>query len=425
KILGVTFQADGKFTTHTNDVVRKATSAVHALLGHGNRAWGFGVDQIRQLYEVGVVPIMTYASTVWVRPLDTVRGSGGTLSELTKVQRLAALRITGAYQSTATNVLNFEAGILPVDLKIFERQQKAFVRLIALPETHPLVPVVERAKRRPVQAIPGPLHLLCRAYPDIASARIPRNMARDLPGSRWLQLKAEVGESKEEAIETHRTALLDSFEDTVHVYTDGSGIDGRYGAATYAANGYLVEGGYDGVKIPLGTKSTVYRAETTALHYTLATMPAEQKAHVWSDSQALLHAINSGPASDYMVRAIQDRWEELGDKVRISWIPGHMGVIGNEAVDEEAKEAARMPCDEELQEAASLKLAAARSMWGIWQRRWDEGVTGRALRKVNKLKVGETRKLYRGLSRATVSLVVQLRTGHIGLNRYLKWRKVT
>ncbi|CAD6925984.1 unnamed protein product, partial [Tilletia controversa] len=237
--------------------------------------------------------------------------------------------------------------------------------------------------------------------------------------------KAEVGESKEEAIETHRTALLDSFEDTVHVYTDGSGIDGRYGAATYAANGYLVEGGYDGVKIPLGTKSTVYRAETTALHYTLATMPAEQKAHVWSDSKALLHAINSGPASDYMVRAIQDRWEELGDKVRISWIPGHMGVIGNEAVDEEAKEAARMPCDEELQEAASLKLAAARSMWGIWQRKWDEGVTGRALRKVNKLKVGETRKLYRGLSRATVSLVVQLRTGHIGLNRYLKWRKVT
>ncbi|CAD7068922.1 unnamed protein product, partial [Tilletia caries] len=119
----------------------------------------------------------------------------------------------------------------------------------------------------------------------------------------------------------------------------------------------------------MGTRTTVYRAEATALHQVLVTLPTEQSAYVWSDSKALLLAINA------------DRWRELGDIVKIGWIPGHWDIVGNEGADERAKEAARMECEDGQDEAATLRLAATRRMRTEWERRWEEGTKGRAFRK--------------------------------------------
>ncbi|KAE8237848.1 hypothetical protein A4X06_0g9086, partial [Tilletia controversa] len=128
----------------------------------------------------------------------------------------------------------------------------------------------------------------------------------------------------------------------------------------------------------MGTRTTVYRAEATALHQVLVTLPTEQPAYVWSDSRALLLAINAGLARDPMIRAIQDRWRDLGDIVKIGWIPGHWDIVGNEGADERAKEAARMECEDGQDEAATLRLAATRRMRTEWERRWEEGTKGRA-----------------------------------------------
>ncbi|KAE8179008.1 hypothetical protein CF328_g9629, partial [Tilletia controversa] len=311
-----------------------------------------------------------------------------------------------------------------IDLKIFQRQQHALVRFLTLPETHPLARQIDRIKDRPVRSVPGPIHLLFRAYPDLAEASVVRQLPRPVPGENELLLVASVAGSKEEALQEHERTLADTIEEAVHVYTDGSGLDGRFGAASFVLNGHVAGGEYDPIQIPMGTRTTVYRAEATALHQVLVTLPTEQPAYVWSDSKALLLAINAGLARDPMIRAIQERWRELGDIVKIGWIPGHWDIVGNEGADERAKEAARMECEDGRDEAATLRLAATRRMRTEWERRWEEGTKGRAFRKVNRLRVGEAKRLYRGVSRAKVSVMVQLLTGHLGLNKYLRWRKV-
>ncbi|KAJ3709967.1 hypothetical protein C8R42DRAFT_597839 [Lentinula raphanica] len=68
---------------------------------------------------------------------------------------------------------------------------------------------------------------------------------------------------------------------------------------------------------------------------------------IWADSTAAIAATNSaktGP-SHYILDLFHERLQELRAnlsdlRVTISWVPGHLGVDGNERADQEAKRAA-------------------------------------------------------------------------------------
>ncbi|CAD6936932.1 unnamed protein product [Tilletia controversa] len=185
KVLGVTLQSDLKYHTHVNDT----------------------------LYNVGVLPIMEYACAVWLPP-DGFRGGLGILNKFRRVQRSAAIRITGAFKSTSTESLDFESGLTPVDLKLYERQALSLLRLRTVPETHPLTRTVDQACGRQPLRIKGPLHMLAAAYPDVARAKVKRKLPPDasIPQSKNITIL----DTKEAA--WHST-MLQSKPPTHHSYT--------------------------------------------------------------------------------------------------------------------------------------------------------------------------------------------------------------
>jgi hypothetical protein len=79
---------------------------------------------MQQFYTSVIVPKILYAADVWITPLNKppnakrTTGSVSIIKRLASIQRIATLAITGAMRSTATNVLDAHAFILPMHLAI-------------------------------------------------------------------------------------------------------------------------------------------------------------------------------------------------------------------------------------------------------------------------------------------------------------------
>ena len=54
------------------------------------------------------------------------------------------------------------------------------------------------------------------------------------------------------------------------------------------------------------------------------------------------------------------------------WIPGHVGIYGNEAVGRAAKEALEKEPTDDLMPFSDLKPLTAKYIQKVWQKEWDE-----------------------------------------------------
>ena len=74
------------------------------------------------------------------------------------------------------------------------------------------------------------------------------------------------------------------------------------------------------------------------------TQEQSHKITICLDSKALVDALTSNPArQDIEVDSIRHRLDTSQHKFAIQWVPGHSGLVGNEWVDQAAKNAATDP----------------------------------------------------------------------------------
>jgi len=77
---------------------------------------------MRQLYQAVAVPKMLYAADLWFSPMyrtgmnSLQRGSIGVARRLSSIQRIAAIAIMGAMKSTASDIMEAHANLLPTSL---------------------------------------------------------------------------------------------------------------------------------------------------------------------------------------------------------------------------------------------------------------------------------------------------------------------
>jgi ribonuclease HI len=223
------------------------------------------------------------------------------------------------------------------------------------------------------------------------------------------------------------------------IFTDGSGYENRVGA------GVVI--GDLRARSQMGTEeiSTVYAAELRAIDLALsvtkesiestgklpnqqANQPGHQqdrqtatdrKLVIFTDSQAALKALRrlrmpSGQI--YLVSAIEHlRWlTERGIHVEFRWIPAHEGVPGNELADATAKEAALTAS------TPGIKRRIRQHAKQAWEAAWWKERGARSTRRlIETAGKKEALQYWEGLRKATSSVLIQLRTGKIGLAGYL------
>ena len=175
------------------------------------------------------------------------------------------------------------------------------------------------------------------------------------------------------------------------VYTDGSNMDERVGAAAVINHHFQ-----DGETIcrqlskRLPDHSTVFAAEATAitlaLNYYRHMAPVHHDIVVYSDSMSCLQAIEGeDPENPLICHIINLLWllSDKGTRVPFCWIPSHCGIEGNERVDQLAKET----LEKDIDTLASIHYTDLKPLVNTYiqqlvQTKWDVAVHGRDLHLV-------------------------------------------
>ena len=349
--LGVLLDKDLKWIPHLRRVEKGASQALNVLNSLGGSVWGASSLNMRRIYQACVVPKALYACSIWYSP----EGGFGTLSlenaiikTLASVQRRAAKAISGAFSNTSGPALDVELYLLPIKLVLEKALGESLTRL----KTSQVYDQIKEARQHSRATEDNfrfwsPLRKLEERYD--AQDRLDLGTLESIERIRpWVAppwrvpTKYRIAENKDIALKEHNEITKDTR--LFIVYTDGSVINGKVGAAAVVLNLGIERNLFIGDD----TRATVYAAELHGLM--LATSIASQHlGHktsliIFTDNQAAITS-SSEPGTQSGQGILQAlaitldllRWR--GIEVRVHWIPALIGVPGNEMADRAAKQA--------------------------------------------------------------------------------------
>lgn len=119
KYLGVRMCTNGHFGEHIDEAAKKAVSTAAAVARLMPNAGGPSAAKRRMLMAVASSKLL-YAASVWAAHTPM---TGRNRIAMTRVNRLASLRITRAYRTVSGEAAAFLAGSTPLDLLAEERAQ--------------------------------------------------------------------------------------------------------------------------------------------------------------------------------------------------------------------------------------------------------------------------------------------------------------
>jgi ribonuclease HI len=193
------------------------------------------------------------------------------------------------------------------------------------------------------------------------------------------------------------------------------------------------------------SRATVYAAELLGILYSLMTVVTTKeatRATLFVDNQAAIQSVRNpaGQSGQMILRLITYFLSSLyrrGITVEICWIPAHTGVPGNEKADIIAKQATgwrsngrtgpKAPQSKWVTQLLSAyKRTVKETIRCMWEEGWQSQETGKSYRahfEVDEI-TQKVNQLYEGMTKPEAAVLVQLRTGKIGLGQYLKGIRV-
>ena len=119
------------------------------------------------------------------------------------------------------------------------------------------------------------------------------------------------------------------------IYTDGSKEDSKDGRADISDNHSNMQ------RIP--DDSSIFTAEAKAIDLAsdfISICDANNKFIIFSDSLSVLKAMNHTSSKNPQIQKLLQKCHELlaYKEIVLCWIPSHIGIQGNETVDEQAKQ---------------------------------------------------------------------------------------
>jgi ribonuclease HI len=355
------------------------------------------------------------------------------VKKFTTVQRIAMKAILGCYRTTPTAAMEMETDLPPTWIRLQIKVLLSVTRLQSLSIHHSIHTWIADALRTRTVTIAhrSSLGTVFNQFPFMCT-----KMENIEPFIRapWYTPSAEiqlVGD-KETAKVLHHNLVTNKSRSTMMIYTDGSGIDEKIGAALYDKSNNKTLHQHLGSK----DKYNVYSAELTALSLGIAqwrsNIQSYPECYIFTDSQAACGSIaKPGRQSGQdIIRNILNESDHLTSQynchLTIIWIPGHVEIEGNERADTEAKHAALTPATDAKFKHLPLKSCRAQQIKTMakeqWTATWTRNKeTAQHLKRIaTKPGVKTGSKLYNCLpNRTACAQIAQLRTGHCGLNKYL------
>ena len=412
KYLGVLFDQNLNWKAQHAHAIKKGTNWASQIRRITKQSWGITPKYARRLYISVALPRTLYAIDLWCSPSrhdlsgPKLRGSAKVIGQLTTLQRAGTTAITGGLRTSPTDALDACAFLLPATLNIDKWCHRAIIRMAMLPKDHPLHKTINRKNTREVMHHRTAIHHLL-AYYDFdpnAVEKIPAaprdpNLTGKIPFT--ISIPDDRESSKWEA---------ENASEEIQVYSDGSAIDGKVGAAAV-----LLRAGRTTrtLHFHLGAedKHTVHEAEMVGILLGLQLISTERKGGttfaLGVDNQAAIKAFKSNLRSPghhvarealKLAHRIQNKKTKKKKKSKyaltLRWTAGHEGIEGNEIVDREAKKAADgLTSDKSLLppylkkplliNPSAIKRAYNDILKSEWTNAWRRSERGRRMLKID------------------------------------------
>jgi len=300
------------------------------------------------------------------------------------------------------------------------------VRMQSLSANHPLQEWLTNALQMRTSCIPHRSNLenILQQFPHMCG-KIETIETHIRPPWWTPTAKINIEASKGDAKDQHARNQSHSSATTVTIYTDGSGIENKIGAAAYNSVTNAISHQYLGTE----TEFNVYTAELAALHFAIKQLWNQSEhltCRIYTDSQVAVRAMDY-PRRQSGQTIINDLLESIDEivneyshiQIEIVWIPGHAEIEGNELADMEAKKAATGPTLSQPHKYKPLKSARARYIKTAAREQWhttrsENTQMANVLQRIMKGKHAKTGpKLYNEIAnRNAAAKIAQLRTGH-------------
>ena len=358
KYLGVTFDDTLSFTEHVDDVVRRATNRINLLKHMASSPYGATQRTLLHYYKACIRPILEYGSIVLLAACPSA------LTRLETIQNTAlkvALRLP---KHTKSELVRVESGCMSLMDRIDSLAVTAYSKFKANQPNHPYFQCGKEMHSDPSMLGKSPCHsrdipldmLLCNISETINIPKLVVSQAlatNPLAIPAWKNItfsftkmdlpKHMITAEQAKRLRTEIECDIEKrFSSHMQLYVDGSvdPEDGRAAAAFICLNSYpQVE---KGVRITNFVSST--QAELAAIHLSLLnllnTQSPPSKAVILCDSQpAILTLQRTNPdpldqLSKLIFETIRALTSAAEFSLTIHWIPSHIGIPGNERVDE-------------------------------------------------------------------------------------------
>ena len=302
KILGVIIDARLSFINHAKYVIAKVTKTFKNLCKFVRPSWGVCSANVVTIYRHVIEPTITYAAGIW----GTAVKYKCVRRQLRSFQRSFAIRaIRGFHTISAVSAMAL-AQFMPLHLKVTE------------------VSRIEKVK------LTGKFDVVIDEDDSLESKLAPNALLH--PATR-------------QGIDYFHVATQEESDEVasdVKIFTDGSKLEnGKTGAAMVIFRG---ERRKEVRKFKLADHCTVYQAEMFAIHEAVrwaVTKGNGLSSTIFSDSRSSLDAIKDRSHNSTLGTAIHSMLSEITGRtsVNFAWIKAHVGISGNEAADEAAKQA--------------------------------------------------------------------------------------
>jgi ribonuclease HI len=413
KFLGLIFDKRLTFTAHIRHLKDRCLKALNLLRVVGRMDWGADSVTLMKLYHAQVRSKLDYGCVVY----GSARSSY--LQPLDRVQNAALRTCIGAFRTSPIASLHVEASELPLSL----RRQKLALQYITKLKANPSNPayscVFAPCYKALFEARPAVIPTIgIRMQQQLSDAGINVGcVARSgvCAAPPWVLRTAvfvytlhQLGSKSEVAADLFQSKfweILASFVGYERIYTDASQDGPAVAAAAISRIGTRVK------RLPNDASIFSGEARAILLALDMAEQAAGEKVLVMSDSLSCLQSIENRRFDNPLVLEILTRVHDFlsdGRRIAFMWLPSHMGLAGNVAVDAAAKAALTLRPAASTIPYSDLKPVINSYVCANWQKLWDTEVH-------NKLHAIEPRigsaKFYR-LPRRDEIIIHRLRIGH-------------
>ena len=411
KFLGITFEKQGKYRQHIQEVSRRASMGLALLIILSRKGMHVPYSTKKVIYRSLVEARLTYGQEIYMQTDKT------DLNKLDKIQASALRLLTNSIKSCNIAAMQVATNIEPLEI----RRNIALLRFQARCSLNKNNPTRDLFRDPMSQTSATRLAKTNRKHNSATwtAHRLTEELELDMgemitpeyPPAPWMLDEIEVDTSLSQTISKKRdlpadmkTKALEHIEKHYRehrkVYTDGSRKEETVGIGLFSSDLSIIK------NKRITNNCSITTAELTAIKTTLETIKKmeteDQNIVILTDSLSAAQMIaepntkhSRNDITTNILQLHQEIKKELATTIKICWIPAHCDIEGNERADAAAKQG----LDRDKGKIKKIGLGKTeiyalitQKVRQVWQRQWDNTKSGTIFKQIvpkigkNKLK---------------------------------------